>query len=94
MTWATVVDAAFKIKVKEPAVVEKILEEAEEVFECKIEYDESMDTFFLYNMSWMSHVTKERIDRFIKKYRELIEEFDADLYMLTAPHASWKIKNN
>ena len=93
MTWATVIDVAMRLKGR-PETIRQIIDEAKQVFECEIEYDEPMDTFFLYNLSWTSHVSKERIDKFIRKYKRNIAEFKGDLYFLTAPHAKWNIENN
>jgi len=93
LSWATLIEGAFRLKTDNKKIQNRILKDAEQLFECKVKYDKLLDTYFVDDLSWASHRSKEKIDKFIKKYRKYLAEFSMDLYFLTAPDESWNISN-
>jgi hypothetical protein len=65
----------------------KIVAEANGVFEDEFEYRNG--DYHISSINWSSYVTKEKVDKFFKKFGKFFIEYGIDLYYLTEPDERW-----
>ena len=90
MSWETLVVGHLKFKNNvENDIKEKILNKAEDVFECEIKWDEKWKEYDFQDVNWFSHVNEEEITAFFEDYGKFFDNYSVSLYYLTEPYCNW-----
>ena len=86
MSWETLVVGHFRFKKVSEEIKRQVIEEVEEVVECRVRYDKKWKEYVFQDVNWSSHVSGENVKEVAEKYKKYLEYFCVSVYYLNEPH--------